>query len=62
MFIAMPFEEYLGLGFMEDQNFYDEDNGTFDFEENAPVHEEEDDEKRKPPKPLNGMEEEVYGK
>lgn len=30
-------------GFNEDTNFYDEDS-VFDFEENSPVYEEEDDE------------------
>ena len=40
----MPVEYYNGLGFMEDQTFYDEDNGTFDFEENAHVSWEGDDE------------------
>jgi hypothetical protein len=47
MFIAMPFEEYLGLGFMEDTSFQDEDS-VYDWEEGEDstdlVYEEEDDE------------------
>lgn len=39
----MPEEDYSGIGFMEDISFQDEDS-VFDFEENAPVYEEEEDE------------------
>lgn len=38
----MPIEDYSGLGFMEDTSFQDEDS-VYDFEENAPVDDEEED-------------------